>query len=126
RSGTPRSSQITEMVRVGRRLYDDGCKFPERTLVTLGDDCTLNLESVVQCHSQEDGTFKSDRITIGSGCTVGISALVHYGTTLGDGAVIAADSFLMKGEEVPPGTHWAGNPARETETARPAEMAMTA
>jgi acetyltransferase-like isoleucine patch superfamily enzyme len=39
--------------------------------------------------------------------------MVHYGSTLGDGAIVATDSFLMKGEEVPPHAHWGGNPARE-------------
>ena len=68
---------------------------------------------MVQAHSQEDGAFKSDYITLGSGCTVGVGALVHYGVTMGDGAVLAADSFLMKGEQVPPHAHWGGNPAEE-------------
>jgi non-ribosomal peptide synthetase-like protein len=100
-------------VRIGRRVFDDGCDIPERTLVTIGDDCMLNAESVIQAHSQEDGTFKSDRITIGAGCTLGIGALVHYGVVMGDGTTLAADSFLMKGSEVPPGARWGGNPARE-------------
>ncbi len=86
---------------------------PERTLATIGDDCTLNAGSVIHTHSQEDGTFKSDRITIGAGCTLGIGALVHYGVTMGDGAMLAPDSFLMKGEEMPPHARWGGNPARE-------------
>jgi hypothetical protein len=30
---------------------------------------------------------------------------------MGDGAGLAPDSFLMKGEEVPPQARWAGNPA---------------
>ena len=51
----------------------------EKTLVTIGDDCTLNAGSIIQPHSQEDGTFKSDRIAIGAGCTLGIGSLVHYG-----------------------------------------------
>ena len=68
----------------------------------IGDDCTLNAGSKVQCHSQEDGAFKSDRSTLGAGCTLGVGAFVHYGVTIGDGAVLGADSFLMKGEEVPP------------------------
>ena len=38
---------------------------------------------------------------------------MHYGVSVGDGAVIGADSFLMKGEEVEPAARWAGNPARE-------------
>jgi non-ribosomal peptide synthetase-like protein len=99
-------------VRTGRMLFDDGCGIPERTLVTIGDYCTLNVGTAIQGHSQEDGAFKSDRITIGSGCTIGIDSLVHYGTTMGDGVVLGPSAFLMKGEEIPPGEHWAGNPAR--------------
>ena len=68
---------------------------------------------MIQPHSQEDGAFKSDRIGIGAGCTVGVGALVHYGVTIGDGAALAPDSFLMKGEEVPSHARWGGNPARE-------------
>ena len=93
------------------RVFDDGCYLTERTLATIGDDSRSTSGSEVQCHSQEDGTFKSDRITIGAGCTLGVGALVHYGVTMGDGAVLAPDSFLMKGEEIPPHARWGGNPA---------------
>jgi non-ribosomal peptide synthetase-like protein len=100
-------------VKIGKRVFDDGCSLTERTLAVIGDDCMLNAGSEIQCHSQEDGTFKSDRSTIGAGCTLGVGALVHYGVTMGDGSVLAADSFLMKGEEVPRHARWGGNPARE-------------
>ncbi len=113
--GTPFKNIMSRLhgVRIGKLVFDDGCAIPERTLVTIGDHCALNLASMVQAHSQEDGAFKSDHITVGSGCTVGVGALVHYGVTMGDGAVLAADSFLMKGEQVPPHAHWGGNPAEE-------------
>jgi non-ribosomal peptide synthetase-like protein len=100
-------------VRMGKRVFDDGCSIIEKTMVTLGDHCTLNAGSRIQCHSQEDGAFKSDRITIGAGCTLGTSSLVHYGVTMGDGSELAPDAFLMKGEEIPQRARWAGNPARE-------------
>jgi non-ribosomal peptide synthetase-like protein len=114
-NGTPFKNVVWRLlgVRIGRRVFDDGCGLPERSLVTIGDDSTLNAGSIIQCHSQEDGTFKSDRSTVGAGCTLGVGALVHYGVTIGDGAVLAPDSFLMKGEEVPPHARWGGNPARE-------------
>ena len=57
--------------------------------------------------------FKSDRTTIGNGCTIGVGAMVHYGVTMGERSVLAPDSFLMKGEEIPPHARWGGNPARE-------------
>jgi non-ribosomal peptide synthetase-like protein len=107
-------------VRVGKRLFDDGAGIPEKTLVTLGDDVVLNAGAVIQCHSLEDGTFKSDRTVIGSGAVLGVAAFVHYGVTMGEGTVLHADAFLMKGEETAPFTHWGGNPATETRpTARP-------
>jgi non-ribosomal peptide synthetase-like protein len=100
-------------VRIGKRAFDDGCYITERTLTTIGDDVMLNTGTKIQCHSQEDGTFKSDRTTIGDGCTIGVGAMIHYGVTMGDHSVLAPDSFLMKGEEIPPHAQWGGNPARE-------------
>lgn len=113
--GTPFKNMIWRLlgVRIGRRVLDDGAYITERTLTTIGDDCVLNQHAKIQCHSQEDGTFKSDRSTLGAGCTLGVAALVHYGVTMDDGSVLAPDSFLMKGEEVPAGARWGGNPARE-------------
>jgi non-ribosomal peptide synthetase-like protein len=114
-NGTPFKNVIWRLmgVRIGRRVFDDGCFLTERTLTTIGDDCTLNAGSRIQCHSQEDGTFKSDHSTLGAACTLGVAAHVHYGVTIGEGAVLAPDSFLMKGEEVPQHAQWGGNPATE-------------
>ncbi|MFD8076858.1 Pls/PosA family non-ribosomal peptide synthetase [Streptomyces sp. NPDC059718] len=118
-NGTPYKNLIWRLlgVRIGRRVFDDGCHMPERSLVTIGDGCTLNEGSRIQCHSQEDGAFKSDRTVLGAGCTIGTGTLVHYGVTMGDAAVLAPDAFLMKGEEVPAHAYWIGNPALEAPAA---------
>ena len=106
-------------LRIGKRVFDDGCAISEPTLVSIGDDCTLNSGTVLQSHSMEDGIFKSDHITVGAGCTLAAGAFVHYGVTIGDGASLGTDSFLMKGEEIPPHARWGGNPARQLPTAMP-------
>ncbi|MFI2352384.1 Pls/PosA family non-ribosomal peptide synthetase [Streptomyces sp. NPDC019443] len=115
-NGTPFKTMVWRLlgVRIGRRVFDDGCSITERTLTSIGDGCTLNAGTVIQCHSQEDGAFKSDHAAIGAGVTLGVNAFVHYGTTIGDQAQLAADTFLMKGEEVTERARWAGNPATET------------
>jgi non-ribosomal peptide synthetase-like protein len=114
-NGTPFKNVIWRLigVRIGTRTFDDGVYISEPTITAVGDECMLNERSKIQCDSQEDGTYKSGRTTLGDGCTVGVAAFVHYGVTMGDGSVLAADSFLMKGEHVPPGARWGGNPARE-------------
>ena len=86
---------------------------PEKTLVTIGDDCTFNEGTHVQGHSMEDGTFKSDRIVIGNGCSLGVDSWVNYGVTMHDGSTLGADALLMKGEDVPENAIYSGNPARE-------------
>lgn len=113
--GTPFKSVLWRLigVRIGRRVFDDGVYISEPTLTAVGDECVLNHRSLIQCDSQEDGTYKSGRATLGAGCTLGVNAFVHYGVTMGDGSVLAPDSFLMKGEEVPAHARWGGNPARE-------------
>ncbi|MDQ0030397.1 Pls/PosA family non-ribosomal peptide synthetase [Arthrobacter bambusae] len=114
-NGTPFKAVIWRILgaRMGKKVFDDGCGLPEKTLVTIGDYCTLNAYAVAQCHSMEDGTFKLDAVNIGAGCTLGVSAFVHYGTTMNEGSVLEADSFLMKGEDVPAHSVFGGNPARE-------------
>jgi non-ribosomal peptide synthetase-like protein len=120
-AGTPLRSLIWRLlgVRIGKRVFDDGCAIAEPTLVSIGDDCTLNSGTVLQSHSMEDGIFKSDYISIGARCTLAPGAFVHYGVTIGDEASLDTDSFLMKGEQIPPHARWGGNPARELQAGQP-------
>jgi non-ribosomal peptide synthetase-like protein len=113
--GTPFKPAIWRLlgVKVGKRVFDDGTTIPEKTLVAIGDDVTLNAHSIIQCHSMEDGVFKLDTISIGSTCTIGIGIYLHYDVDMGEGAVLEADSFLMKGARVPAGARYGGNPAQE-------------
>ena len=84
----------------------------ERTLTQVGDYANINEGAVLQAHSLEEGVFKSDYIRMGSGCSIGPGAFVHYGTTMGDRVVLDADSFLMKGETLDSHSGWRGNPAK--------------
>src|SRR5437667_3617492 len=101
--GTPFKNVLWRLMgaRIGSRVFDDGAHISDPSLTAIGDESVLNYWSEIQCHSQEDGTFKCDRTTIGVRCTLGVGAFVLYGVTMGDGSALAADSFLMKGEEVP-------------------------
>ena len=99
-------------MKVGRKVFDDGAQFLEKTLISIGDHASLNDAVTIQGHSLEEGLFKSDRIEIGRGCSIGTAAFVHYGVRMGDEAVLDPDSFLMKGEMPEAGSHWRGNPAR--------------
>ena len=99
-------------VKVGRKVFDDGCNLSERTLVEIGDGANLNQAAMIQAHSLEEGVFKSDYVRIGAGCSLGAGSFVHYGVVMNEGAYLDPDSFLMKGEITPAYSRWRGNPAR--------------
>jgi len=112
--GTPFRPMIYRMlgVDVGRMVFDDGCIITEKELTHIGDYCCLNEATSLQCHSLEDGLFKSDHIRIGNGCTIALGGFVNYGTAMQDRSMLLADAFLMKGSTVGTGETWGGNPAR--------------
>ena len=113
-AGTPMRNFIQRLlgVKMGRRVFDDGAILSERTLVEIGDEANLNEHVLVQAHSLEEGVFKSDHVKIGARASVGVAALVHYGVTLGEDCHLDPDAFLMKGEVMPAGSRWRGNPAK--------------
>ncbi len=113
-AGTPMRNAVSRLlgVKVGKRVFDDGCILSERTLVEIGDEANLNENALVQAHSLEEGVFKSDAVRIGADASVGVGCLVHYGVTMGEKTHLDSDSFLMKGEITPAGSRWRGNPAK--------------
>ena len=50
---------------MGKKVFDDGCYFIEKSMTEVGDYATLNDASILQGHSLEEGVFKSDRIKVG-------------------------------------------------------------
>ncbi len=113
--GTPFKNIITRLsgAKLGKKVFDDGLSLSEKALVEIGDYCTFNVDCGLQSHSLEEGVFKCDHIKMGTGCTVGVNVLVHYGTIVKDNVVIEQDSFLMKGETAESNSTWRGNPARQ-------------
>ena len=113
-SGTPFRPMLMRALgmRVGRKVFDCSGGTSEWSLTEIGDYANLNEQCVLQAHSLEEGVFKSDTIRLGSGCSVGPGAFVHYGVRMGDHVILDADSFLMKGEVLEPHTGWRGNPAK--------------
>jgi non-ribosomal peptide synthetase-like protein len=119
-NGTPFKGLVWRLVgvKVGRNLFDDGCGMTERSLVEIGDHVTLGAQATLQAHTMEDATFKSGKIVIGNDVTMGANSYTNYEVTVGDRAWLMPDAFLMKGEDVPPGSIWGGNPARQLAAAR--------
>lgn len=97
--------------KMGARVYLDSTEMTEYDLIELGDEAEINGDATLQTHLFEDRVMKMSRLRVGARCTVGESAVVLYDTEMKPGSGLGALSLLMKGESLPPDTHWEGSPA---------------
>ncbi|ROP35256.1 Pls/PosA family non-ribosomal peptide synthetase [Saccharothrix texasensis] len=96
--------------RIGRGTWVESYWFPESDLVRLGDGATVNRGCVVQTHLFHDRILRMDRVELAEGATLGPHGIVLPGATVGAHAAVGPASLVMRGEHVPEGTRWLGNP----------------
>ena len=83
---------------------------PEGDLVALGDGATVGRGSVVQTHLFHDRVMSLDAVTLADGASVGPHSVVLPAAHLRAGASAGPSSLVMRGEDVPTGSRWQGNP----------------
>ncbi|MEV4441949.1 Pls/PosA family non-ribosomal peptide synthetase, partial [Streptomyces sp. NPDC049577] len=97
-------------VKVGRGVWCDTHWLPETDLVSLGDGVSVNRGCVLQTHLFHDRIMRMDTVRLGDGASLGPHGILLPGTSVGEHTAIAPSSLVMRGETVPAGTRWAGNP----------------
>ncbi|MEY4564554.1 MAG: hypothetical protein RLZZ618_3831, partial [Pseudomonadota bacterium] len=97
--------------RMGRGVYLDTTDITEFDCVSVGDHSELNALTCPQTHLFEDRVMKVDHVRIGSKVTMGARSTVLYSASVSDGAQLGPMTLVMKGENIPTGSVWAGNPA---------------
>jgi non-ribosomal peptide synthetase-like protein len=96
--------------RIGRGVWCDSYWLPEPDLVTLGDGSTVNRGCVVQTHLFHDRIMSMDRVELEAGATLGPHSVILPAASIGAHATVGPASLVMRGESVPVGSRWSGNP----------------
>lgn len=96
--------------RVGRGVWCESYWLPEPDLVTLGDGATVNRGCVVQTHLFHDRIMSMDTVRVEEGATLGPHSVILPAATIGAHATVGPASLVMRGESVPVGSRWSGNP----------------
>ncbi|UOQ61861.1 amino acid adenylation domain-containing protein [Leucobacter rhizosphaerae] len=95
---------------IGRGVWCDSYWLPEPDLVSLGDGATVNRGCVVQTHLFHDRIMSLDRVELEPGATLGPHSVILPAATIGAHATVGPASLVMRGESVPVGSRWSGNP----------------
>ncbi|WP_106850063.1 Pls/PosA family non-ribosomal peptide synthetase [Blastococcus sp. Marseille-P5729] len=96
--------------KIGRGVWCESYWLPEADLVTLEDGATVNRGCVVQTHLFHDRVMQMDTVRLGRGATLGPNSVILPAASIGDAATVGPSSLVMRGEAVPAGSLWQGNP----------------
>ena len=96
--------------RVGTGVWCESYWLPEPDLVALGDGSTVNRGCVVQTHLFHDRIMSMDAVQLEPGSTLGPHSVILPAATIGADATVGPASLVMRGESVPVGSRWSGNP----------------
>jgi non-ribosomal peptide synthetase-like protein len=96
--------------RIGRGVWCETYWLPEPDLVHLGDGATVNRGCVLQTHLFHDRIMSMDAVTLHAGATLGPQSVILPAASLGQGATVGPSSLVLRGDEVPAGSRWVGNP----------------
>lgn len=109
--GDVRSITIGNNSSVGDRAVVHGAKIQGDFTVVIGDNVTVGAGAVVHAATLRDS------------CVVGASAQVLDGSVVEGPTVLAPGALVTPGTHIPPGSYWAGAPAREVRKLTEREIA---
>ncbi|WP_338403198.1 Pls/PosA family non-ribosomal peptide synthetase [Arthrobacter bussei] len=96
--------------KIGQGVWCESYWLPEADLVTLGAGSTVNRGCVVQTHLFHDRIMSMDTVELAAGATLGPHSVILPAADIGSGATVGPASLVMRGETVPAGSSWMGNP----------------
>lgn len=96
--------------RIGRGVWCETYWLPEADLVTLGDGATVNRGCVLQTHLFHDRVMSIDSVRLDDGASIGPHGVILPAAALGATASVGLASLVLRGESIPAGSRWTGNP----------------
>ncbi|MDO5629483.1 MAG: AMP-binding protein, partial [Mobilicoccus sp.] len=96
--------------RIGTGVWCESYWLPEADLVRLGDGATVGRGCVVQTHLFHDRVMALDEVVVGTGGTLGPNSVILPAARIDEGASVGPASLVLRGEGVPAGSRWVGNP----------------
>ena len=96
--------------KIGPGVWCESYWLPEPDLVRLGAGSTVNRGCVVQTHLFHDRIMSMDTVELERGATLGPHSVILPAAAIGANATVGPASLVMRGERVPVGSRWSGNP----------------
>ncbi len=97
--------------RLGSHTYSAGALL-DPPLTRIGAHTIIGHNAVIFAHVIEGKRLELKAVTIGSGVTIGATAVLMAGVHIGDNAIVSAGAVVAKDTRIGAGEVWGGIPAR--------------
>ena len=96
--------------KIGRNVWCETYWLPEPDLIEIGEGSSVGRGCVLQTHLFHDRIMALDTVKLAPKTTMGPHGVILPEAELGLAAVVGPASLVMRGEKVPIGSYWRGNP----------------
>ena len=120
-SGSPLMARYLRLLgcRVGSGTYVGTSMLSVPTLIRIGAGASIGYGVSIRPWSVDNGWVLVAPINVGSGTFVGSGAVLEPGASIGRNAVLAPQSLVVRGQEIPAGENWAGSPSAPADAVDP-------
>ncbi len=117
---TPFANFVYRMLgaKIGKNVQINSSYCSDYSLLEVGDNTTIGGHSTVIAHSFERGRIILKKVVIGKNVTIGLNSVILPGTIIGDHAVVAAGTVVLKNENIRSRSVVFGVPAQTTQERR--------
>ncbi|MCP4762369.1 MAG: hypothetical protein GY870_11360 [archaeon] len=105
--------QLFGQCKIGKEVVISEKAHVDPELVELDDYAFIGLGASILTHSIDGDTIEFAPVKIGKRVIVGAHAVINAGAEIGDDAIIASGTIVLKHQKIPAGTTWGGNPAKQ-------------
>ena len=96
--------------KIGRGVTCETYWLPEPDLIEIGEGSVINGGCVLQTHLFHDRILRLGKVRLGNYCSLGAHSIALPASALGNHCYIGDGSLVGRGEELPFGSNWQGNP----------------
>ena len=101
--------------KIGKSVWCETWWLPEFDLISIDARSTVNRGTVLQTHLFHDRVMAMEPVQLGSGATLGPNSFMLPGSSIGERSTVGPGSLVLRDEQLPPNSQWAGNPVRHVD-----------
>jgi non-ribosomal peptide synthetase-like protein len=112
-SGSPLMVPYLRLIgcRIGPQAHVGTSMLSAPSLIRIGSDASIGYGAAMRPWTVDDGWVVVEPILVQPRAFVGAGAVLEPGSVVGMDAVVAEQSLVVRGQEIPVGESWAGSPS---------------